>query len=195
MADNERREDTPEAPADAGPREEDLGAYWAVMRRMRGAEDPRPLTPEEEAARVHPGDLVIGTSRNRTLVTIHPDGTIGYGEAYSPDEAARVLWESIARRRPDFEARLRYMDLLELHIALIAVTDAAYEAATIAARAPGAGVLEEQRVELSRRDLEVRVHGIIEFAREYATMRPDLIRQAHSVTSVRQNPPGDHGVR
>jgi hypothetical protein len=49
---------------------------------------------------------------------------------------------------------------------------------------------ERQREELSRRNLEMRVHGVIEFAREYASMRPDLIRMARAHTPGGQNPPG-----
>ena len=48
-------------------------------------------------------DLVIGTSAQRILVRIKADGTLIYGPDYTPDEAARVLWETLARRREAFE--------------------------------------------------------------------------------------------
>jgi hypothetical protein len=91
---------------------------------------------------------------------------------------------------------MQYMELLDLHIALIAVADQAYEAAQAASRSAQAALraaeqakvatevervreeTERFREEMSRRNLETRVHGIIEFSREYASMRPDLIAQA-----------------
>lgn len=162
---------------DDRPEQDDdlLTPYWAVMRRMRGADRPRePQTPQERLAQAHPGELVIATA-NRVLVRIGPDGAVAYEEGATPDDAARALWEAVARRRADFDRRMRYLELLELHIALIFLADQAYEAAQLAARAPTATAADQQREELSRRSLEVRVHGIIEFAREFALLRPDLI--------------------
>jgi hypothetical protein len=184
MADN----DDKRAPGgNPGAGEEDLlSPFWAVLRGPRpGPEE----TPEDRAGRSHPGELVIATSMNRVLVRIQPDGTIAYGDGYTPDEAAVTLWEAIARRRPDFDARIRYLDLLELHVALIAVTDQAYEAAQAAARAEGATENDRFREEMSRRNWETRVHGIVEFAREYASMRPDLIAQARRLMPGGQGGP------
>ena len=180
------------------PDQEDLlSPYWAVMRRMRGADEPRPPTPEEEVARAHPGELVIATSPQRVLVRILRDGTVLYGPEYTPDEAAVTLWTAIGARRPYFDARMRYMDLLELHVALIAVADQAYEAAQNALRAAlgNAETTERfreelrQREDLSRRALETRVHGMIEFAREFASQRPDLLAQARRMIPGGQPPP------
>lgn len=120
---------------------------------------------------------------------IQPDGTVLYGEGYTPDEAAVMLWEAIGRRRPDYQVRLTYLDMLELHVALLAVADQAYENAQTAVRAAvgNAETTEREREglrfreEMSRRSLETRVHGIIEFAREFAIQRPDLIDQARRV--------------
>lgn len=52
------------------------------------------------------GDLVIATSRSRVLVRIKPDGTLVYGPEYTPDEAASVLWQTIARKRAEFEKKV-----------------------------------------------------------------------------------------
>jgi hypothetical protein len=186
MAEDDKR-DPGGAGADEQPPQNDLlSPYWAVMRRLRGADGPRPPTPEQLIAAAHPGELVIATA-GRTLVRIGPDGSVTYGEGATPDEAARALWESIARHRADFESRLTYLNMLELHVALLAVADQAYEAAQNAARAPGATENERFREELSRASLETRVHGIIEFAREFAHLRPDLIALA------RRGMPGAQG--
>jgi hypothetical protein len=43
-------------------------------------------------------DLVIAT-QSRVLVVIKPDGALSYGPGYTPDEAASVFWEALARKR------------------------------------------------------------------------------------------------
>lgn len=164
------------------------------MKQMRGV---REASPEEQVGRQHPGELVIATSFQRVLVRIQEDGSIVYGPEYTPDEAAVTLWTAIARRRKDFDARMQYMDLLELHIALLAVADQAYEAAQGALRAAvgNAETTEREREalrfreEMSRRNLETRVHGVIEFAREFSAQRPDLLAQARRMVQGGQTPP------
>jgi hypothetical protein len=181
--DLERTEDSPDL----------LSPFWAVMHRMRGGDRPREPTPEERVGQAHPGELVIATA-DRVLARIGPDGTVVYGEGATPDEAARELWEAIARHRPHFDARMNYLNLLELHVALLAVADQAYETAQAAAMAPGATENERFREEMSRRSLETRVHGIIEFAREFASMRPDLIATARRGVPGAQNGEGNQGT-
>lgn len=197
MADSDDKRNPGGAGEQPGSQDDLLSPYWAVMRRMRGADEPQPPTPEEAAARTYPGELVIATSAKRVLVRIQPDGRIIYGEEYTPDETAVELWTAIARRRADFEARMQYINLLELHIALIAVADQAYEAAQTAVRAAMANAETTERErealrfreDLSRRNLETRVHGVIEFAREFASVRPDLLAQARRMVSGAQRPP------
>jgi hypothetical protein len=204
MADNDDKQRPAGGDAESGAQDNDLlSPYWTVMRRMRGADEPRPPTPEEQVARAHPGELVIAASRDRVLVRIQPDGTIFYGEGYNPDEAAVTLWTAIAARRPYFDARMRYMDLLELHMALLAVADQAYEAAQQAVRGAlrNAETTEREREalrfreDLSRRALETRVHGIIEFAREFSSQRPDLVEMARRmIPGSRDEPEGGQGA-
>jgi hypothetical protein len=175
MAEDDKR--VPDGPSEQRTEEEDiLGPYWAAMRRLRGADTPPEPTPEERTARTHPGEMVIATARG-PLVRIQPDGRVIYGEGYTPDETAVTLWEAIGRRRPDFEARINYLNMLELHVALLYVCDEAYEAAQ-RARVQDPTEHNRQREELSRASLEMRVHGVIEFAREFGTLRPDLIAMA-----------------
>jgi hypothetical protein len=47
----------------------------------------------------------IPDENNRPMVTIHPDGRIEFGEAYEPDEAARMFWASVRRFAPSLEER------------------------------------------------------------------------------------------
>lgn len=49
--------------------------------------------------------MVIGTGRHGALVRINPDGTLEYGEDYTPNDAARVFWEAVARKRAVEEER------------------------------------------------------------------------------------------
>lgn len=157
-----------------GPNE--LRAYWDVQKRMWGPrEEPEPTGPERLRSSVPRGSLVIGAGNGRWLVAIAADGSITYGEGYTPDEAAVTLWETIGRRRLEMERRLDHIQMLEMHLALVAAADEAYEVAQRLAKAPEATENERFREEMSRNDLETRVHGIIEFAREYVGMRPDLI--------------------
>ena len=178
MADepNNRPDDGRGAEQQPAP-ENDLAPYWAAMRRLRGADGPREPSPEERTGRLYPGEMVIATE-GRVLCRIQPDGTLIVEEGYTPDRAAVALWEAVAARMPGFEARRNYLHLLELHIALLALSDEAYEAAQRAARAEGATDHDKLREELSRRSWETRVHGIVEFAREFAHLRPDLIETA-----------------
>jgi hypothetical protein len=37
----------------------------------------------------------------KTQVTIKPDGTIIYGEGYTPDEAARAFWDAVGLERKE----------------------------------------------------------------------------------------------
>ncbi|MGH7866863.1 MAG: hypothetical protein ACREP9_04300 [Candidatus Dormibacteraceae bacterium] len=189
MAEHDNR--NPGTASDAN--EDLLSPYWAVMRRMSGADKPKqPETATERMAAAHPGELVIMTGRGGALVRIRDDGSVVFEEGATPDDAARALWEAVGRQRSHFEERRRYLDLLELHVALLFVSDQAYEAAQLAAHSPEATEHIRFREELSRRSLETRVHGMIEFAREFAMLRPDLIELARR-TAVPDNAP--EGVR
>jgi hypothetical protein len=167
----------------ATPEEAALASSWALMKRLAG---PRVVTPEAATAKRYPGELVIATE-TAVLCRIQPTGNIIYEDGYTPDEAAEGLFMAIARKRVDYDLRMQYLNMLELHIALLAVSDAAYEAAQRAARfneqEPAPYLLDalRQREERSRASLEMRVHGIIEFAREFANIRPDLVAQARGM--------------
>lgn len=50
--------------------------------------------------------LIIQDQENKVLVTIDYDGHITYGEGYTPDVAARILWDAVGEL-PAENARLR----------------------------------------------------------------------------------------
>lgn len=112
-----------------------------------------------------PGDLIIATSEKRILVRIQPDGTITYGPEYTPDEAAKVLWEAIARqRRQDEELRL-YHAHVDVLIRQIGAQDLQNEKCQLAAKAATAGPHERYQAERALQQLETYVHQLIELAR------------------------------
>ena len=47
-----------------------------------------------------PQPTVTINGETAPLVTIHPDGTLEYGEDYTPDEAARQFWEALRQFAP-----------------------------------------------------------------------------------------------
>lgn len=47
-----------------------------------------------------PQPLVTIHSDLGPMVTIHPDGTLEYGESYTPDEAAQQFWAAMRRWAP-----------------------------------------------------------------------------------------------
>ncbi len=70
----------------------------------------------------------------KTMVTIRPDGTIEYGEGYTPDAAAKAFWDAMGlERKPNSEddmtededkrEDLIYSLLLEFHASVGEITD------------------------------------------------------------------------
>lgn len=178
MPDDEKRDEEQAPNGTAEPNDgEDLAVYWAAVR---GPRPERPLTPEEQAAKAFPGSLTIGTATN-WLIRIHNDGTLEYGPEYTPDEAAVTFWEAMGRRRIQSEERFLQIAMMELHYALLQEADRAYETAQRRARREGATEHDRMMEEMSRRDLESRMHEIIEFSRELVAQRPDLAARVRRV--------------
>lgn len=71
-----------------------LGVFWNQVPRA-------PQEPDQPAfgQQAGPQDLVIGTSKDRILVIIKPNGELLYGPEYRPQEAAQIFWEHMAQRR------------------------------------------------------------------------------------------------
>ncbi|WP_329131537.1 hypothetical protein OG552_10460 [Streptomyces sp. NBC_01476] len=47
-----------------------------------------------------PTITIQGGNNGRPLVTIHPDGTLEYGDGYDPDDAARRFWDALRTHMP-----------------------------------------------------------------------------------------------
>ena len=120
---------------------------------------------------MHPGDLVFATSKDRVLVRIHPDGQLTYGPEYTPDEVAEVLWTTIALKRVAMEERLLHLDVMEQIVRQMGEADLHYEEMQTVAKREGATAHDAFMEEIARRNLEARVHQMIEFARGVALAR------------------------
>jgi hypothetical protein len=162
---------TPIAAPKIEEEEEDLKVSWALLR------GPLPEPVEEKIGRQHPGDLVIATSRENILVRIHPDGQITYGPDYKPDDAAEILWTAIALKRVAMNERLMHFDIMEQIVRQMGEADLHYERMQQLAHAEGATEHDKFMEEMARRNLEARVHQMIEFARGVAEAR-----RAHNPT-------------
>lgn len=115
-----------------------------------------------------PGELVIGTSEDRILVRIQRDGTIEYGPEYTPDEAAKVFWEALAKQRQDNDVNdmvsRQVMDLVKK----VGAQDLRYERCQLAAKDPDASEHDRFQEERVRAQMESYVHQLIELARGIA---------------------------
>jgi len=170
----------------------DLEAYWADL----GVFTTRAATPEELREQIAPqagrNDLVIG-SRERPLVIISPDGTLQYGASYTPDGAALVFWEAMARRRADFELRMLIAAQMDQVLTRVGQRDLDYERMALRAQAEGISDTEraqrEQYAELARGRLEMEVHNAIELGR--ALVRRVDPGGAHAYPGHGQDDAGD----
>ena len=140
--------------------EENLSLFWDEVHRP----GPSPLDPPP-VLREHPGDLVIGTSRERILVRIHPDGTLTYGPDYTPDESAVEFWTQMAIRRLESEERILHLGVMEQILLHVGRADRSYEAAQLRTRSTEATEHDRFMEEMSRRNLETAIHQVIEFGR------------------------------
>lgn len=147
-------------------------------------------------------DLVIGTGR-AILVRIKPNGALEYGPGYSPDAAARVFWETVARHREGYEEQRLISQHVEALVARLGEAELycerkrkeAAEALGIGAGTESAIVIEAQRATLV---LE-RINGqVLELGRGLAQRALDvkfkeLPRQVPAV--VARNPESGYDPR
>ncbi len=98
-----------------------LEVYWdAVRRTPSGDPDPTVLRFRDLA---EPGDLIIGTSRDRVLVIIKPNGDLLFGPEYSPTEASQIFWEHMAQQRLVVEERLLIINHMEAILVQLGLRD------------------------------------------------------------------------
>jgi hypothetical protein len=120
--------------------------------------------PQPSDFQAQKGDLAIGTSSKRLLVLIKPDGRLQYGPEYTPDEAAEVFWEALARKRGDFEVRMAMVAAMENLLLSLGQADLTNEAAQHARTTTHTEQATAEAAQAQRR-LERVVIQTIEFGR------------------------------
>ena len=130
------------------------------------------------------GELVIGTSEG-VLVAIAPNGTLTYGPNYTPDEAAKMFWEALARRRTDYEQRLVFITHVEKLLARVGEQDLRTETARTRAAAQDASPHDHFQAKRAMDQLNMYWHELIEFARGVA-LRDRANRQEPAQADVEQ---------
>jgi hypothetical protein len=154
---------------------------------------PKRARPEIEAAdrfrqKAEPNDLVIGTSRDRLLVVIKPNGRVEFGPEYRPDEAAMVFWEAMGRQRYQFEERILLIQHMEAVLTRVGAADLHLEALRQRVQTGDEEAGQQAGGALVR--LETLVHQAIELGRGLVR-RPDLPVPAvpeRVPDRIRQNP-------
>jgi hypothetical protein len=177
------------------PEEDDdntpLEIFWDELHASR-ARPTEPLPPEPPKG--PPGALVIGTSQDRILITIHADGRLEYGPDYTPDETAMVFWEEMGRRRLQMEERLLLIGHMEATLTRLGVADLHNQAADerLRSRISDTNLRESQR---AQHNLERAMHQAIELGRGMAR-RPDIPVPAppeRIPEVIRNNPDSSYG--
>jgi hypothetical protein len=108
-----------------------LEVYWDAVRRSPvGDPDPTVVRFRDLA---ESGDLVIGTSRDRVLVIIKPNGEMIFGPEYSPTEASVIFWEHMARQRAVVEERFLIIQHMEAILVRLGQQDMECERIRLAA--------------------------------------------------------------
>lgn len=184
MSDHEQDDDEP------------LEVFWDDIRVARRRAQP---LPDEVAARlqaqIEPGDLIIGTSRERVLAVIKADGRVEFGPEYRPDEAAMVFWEAMGQRRYQYEERILVIQHMEAILTQIGAADLRLEQLRVAAA--GGDQEAAQAAGGALVALERRVHQAIELGRGLAR-RPEIPMPdvpARVPDQIRNNPASDYQGR
>jgi hypothetical protein len=147
-----------------------------------------------------PGDFVIGTSKDRVLVIIRPNGQLEYGPEYRPDEAAMVFWENMGQRKLMMDDRLLVIGHMEAVLVRLGVAD--LEAQRLRELAQNESNEEARPRRIHEADVAVRrleqvANQAIELGRALVR-RPDIPMPAvpPSVpTSIQQNPNSEYQGR
>lgn len=156
---------------DHSNQDDPLEVYWDDIRVARVRARPESeIEPDQLVA--GPGDLVIGTSRDRVLAIIKTDGQLEFGPEYSPEEAAMVFWEAMALRRLATEDRLLIVRHMEAILTRIGEADLRLEQLRVAAAEGDEAAGQAAGGALVR--LERLVHQAIELGRGLAR-RPELV--------------------
>lgn len=110
-------------------------------------------------------DLVVVTSSGFLIVRIRPDGTVTFGEGYTPDEAAKAFWQSVANARVEDEASRVLAEHTEGLLIKLGEQDLRYEECQRKAQSDEGTHHDAYQAERARGQLEMYVHQLIELAR------------------------------
>lgn len=171
-----------------------LGVYWDALRQRA---EPQSSDFGKQAG---PGDLVIGTSKDRILVIIKPNGELLYGPEYRPNEAAQIFWEHMAQRRLMAEDKLLLVQHMEAVLVQLGRFDMECERLRLAAaneQDPIKKAELTQSAEFAMGRVELTAHQAIELGRALVR-RPEVVSPsvpAKIPDSVRSNPASDYQGR
>lgn len=158
------------------PEEEPLDAYWDDIRMIRARPRLTTTTPDGEKWGLEKGDFAIGSSKERILVVIKPDGRLEYGPEYRPDEAAMIFWEAMGQRRLMMEERLLVIQHMEAVLVRLGRVDMEHERLRRQAaeeQNPDRKRELEQYAELMGNRLNMVAHQAIELGRGLVR-RPEI---------------------
>lgn len=144
--------------------------YWDDIRVARHRAPPVEAKPDFGKL-AGPNDLVIGTSKERVLVVIKPNGRLLFGPDYRPDEAAMVFWEAMGQARLQAEDRILLFQHMEALLARVGAQDMVVEQLRLAAAEGDTAAGQRAGHEMLR--LERLVHQTIELGRGIAR-RPEV---------------------
>jgi hypothetical protein len=133
---------------------------------------PRPETIEQRLIKefgTQKGRLTICTESGRAIVSIDADGTVTFGEGYTPNEAAEVFWTNMALKRVGMEQRLQHFAVMEATLVRLGRATINYQQRLLASEAPSATPQDRQQAELARMSLNSLVASLTDYAAGLAT--------------------------
>ena len=168
---------------------ESLDLYWKDLR-PEGLQG-QPTVPRFRDV-TQPGDLVIGSDRERLLVIIRANGDLVFGPEYNPDEAAMVFWEAMGQRRLQMEDRLLVIQHMEAILVRLGRADMECERLRLEAEAQEDPILKAsltQSAEIAMQALNMVAHQAIELGRALVRRpAPGPAVPPEVPESIRQNP-------
>lgn len=143
--------------------EENLSAFWKVII------PDVPEDPKKEPLPSPSGELTLQMN-DRVLVRIRADGSHEFGPDYTPDFAAQVFWQAIAKSHPNAihrpnEIEAVTQETMRMLMTRLGRADIHCEASRIASAREDTTDRDTFVADLALRNLEVEVHRVIEFAR------------------------------
>ena len=170
-------------PTNPTPPDDKIESFW---EDLRGAPIPEPDLKDHD---IQPGELVICT-QSRILVRIRTDGSVQFGEGYTPNDAAEEFWTLLALKRKGMEERLTHLGILEQMLVQIGHADLRTERLRLQARLETATAEDRFQAERAMGNLEALVHQMIELSRGLA-LRPEVDPTPTPAVPPEGDPPRD----